>query len=59
LQTPHVPPSFAQRLQYLQFLHARQGESPRQVAAYSSAGAAVKSSVAMRAAISFGFMSTE
>jgi len=32
LQTPHVPPSFAQCLQYLQFLHALQGSEPVQVA---------------------------
>ncbi len=33
LQTPHLPPSFAQCLQYLQFLQAWQGSAPVQVAA--------------------------
>jgi hypothetical protein len=33
LQTPHVPPSFAQCLQYLQFLQAWHGSEPVQVAA--------------------------
>jgi hypothetical protein len=32
LQTPHVPPSFAQCLQYLQFLQALHGLAPVQVA---------------------------
>ena len=32
LQTPHVPPSLAQCLQYLQFLHALQFLAPLQVA---------------------------
>lgn len=32
LHTPHVPPSFAQCLQYLQFLHAWHGSLPVQVA---------------------------
>jgi hypothetical protein len=31
LQTPHFPPSFAQCLQYLQFLQAWQGSEPVQV----------------------------
>jgi hypothetical protein len=31
LHTPQVPPSFAQCLQYLQFLHALQGSLPVQV----------------------------
>ena len=31
LQIPHVPPSFAQCLQYLQFLQALQGSLPLQV----------------------------
>ena len=34
LQTPHVPPSLAQCLQYLQFLHALQGSEPVHVAEY-------------------------
>jgi hypothetical protein len=33
LQTPQVPPSFAQCLQYLQFLQAWHGSEPVQVAA--------------------------
>jgi hypothetical protein len=33
LQTPHLPPSFAQCRQYLQFLHALQGSLPVHVAA--------------------------
>jgi len=36
LQTPHFPPSFAQCLQYLQFLQAWQGSAPVQVAAKMS-----------------------
>src|SRR5271156_4255826 len=32
LQTPHLPPSLAQCLQYLQFLHAWQGSAPVHVA---------------------------
>src|ERR1700677_1200869 len=32
LHTPHVPPSFAQCLQYLQFLQALHGLAPVQVA---------------------------
>jgi hypothetical protein len=32
LQTPHVPPSFAQCLQYRQFLHALHGSLPVHVA---------------------------
>src|SRR5277367_4464535 len=32
LQTPHFPPSFAQCLQYLQFLQALHGSEPVQVA---------------------------
>ena len=39
LQTPHFPPSFAQCLQYLQFLHAWQGSEPVQVAECSVAAA--------------------
>lgn len=31
LHIPHFPPSFAQCLQYLQFLHALQGSDPVQV----------------------------
>src|ERR1700676_1451468 len=38
LQTPHFPPSFAQCLQYLQFLHALQGSAPVQVAEKASSG---------------------
>lgn len=34
LQTPHVKPFFAHRLQYLQFLQALQGVSPLQVAKF-------------------------
>jgi hypothetical protein len=36
--TPHVPPSFAQRLHDEQFLHALQGFAPVQVAAWSADG---------------------
>jgi hypothetical protein len=43
LQMPHVPPSFEQCLQYLQFLHALQGVFPRHVAAFT-AGAAPSNS---------------
>ena len=32
LHTPQLPPSFAQCLQYLQFLHALQAREPVQVA---------------------------
>jgi hypothetical protein len=32
LHTPQVPPSLAQCLQYLQFLHALHGSAPTQVA---------------------------
>lgn len=39
LQTPHLPPSFAQCLQYLQFLQAWQGSEPVQVAAKRSLAA--------------------
>jgi hypothetical protein len=36
LHVPHFLPSFAQRLQYLQFLQAWQGSAPTQVAAQRS-----------------------
>src|SRR6266478_565589 len=38
LQTPHFPPSFAQCLQYLQFLQTWQGSAPVQVAENMSSG---------------------
>ena len=38
LHTPHLPPSFAQCLQYLQFLHAWHGSAPVQVDEYVAKG---------------------
>jgi hypothetical protein len=45
LQTPHVPPSFAQCRQYLQFLQAWQGSEPVQVAECKVAAAKAQAKV--------------
>jgi hypothetical protein len=48
LQTPHFPPSFAQCLQYLQFLQALHGSAPVQVAPKSSRDPANRLNVRIR-----------
>src|SRR5579872_1272050 len=48
LQIPHVPPSFAQCLQYLQFLQAWHGSEPVQVAAGGLRVRIAKEAVRMR-----------
>ena len=56
LHTPHLPPSFAQWRQYLQFLQAWQGSEPVQVAECSVAAAKahVKRSIKENPAIEKG-----